>query len=60
MLVSEALLRKSLGQDRSADRRARALSTTLVSAAVRLERLPWDHILGYGNPRREASADDDV
>lgn len=54
MLVTEGVLRKSLQREGATDKNSSAAA--LVAAATQLRPLPWDPILGYGNPRREVIA----
>lgn len=55
MVVTEKHLREFLLINRGGDneRTAGSTATRLVSAAAKLLPLPWDAVLGYGNPRRE-------
>lgn len=52
-VVSEEALRRALAADREDDERASRLTTAFVSAGAKLRPLPWDSVLGFGNPRRD-------
>ena len=62
MAVEAKNLRNFLLNDRAADSvtgnaasNGERKSKQLVAAAARLLPLPWDAMLGYGNPRREVT-----